>query len=173
MTTRRGLIVGLALAPVALGSRGLAVAGQADEKPQFLFVQSSAGMRYADGVLTLVDVSPITVLFSDRPDRLAGHMATSDFVPFWTEGEDSFESNPPNADLALLEDGQVENVVVTLYEPRLDGRDLSYKVKLLEGQLPAGGGAASLFIDVIGRPLTPVSFAGARRRMWRRRALVY
>ncbi len=173
MTTRRELIAGLALAPVALSSAAFAVSGQTDDKPQFLFVQSSAGMRYADGVLILSNVSPITILFSDRPERLAGHMATSDFVPFWSEGDDSFESNPPNADLALLEEGQVENVVVTLHEPRLEGHDLSYKVKLLEGQPPASGGAASLFIDIIGRPLTPVSFAGARRRMWRRRALVY
>jgi hypothetical protein len=30
---------------------------------------------------------------------------------------------------------------------------------------------APLFIDIIGRPITPASFAGANRRMWRRRAL--
>jgi hypothetical protein len=171
MTTRRELIAGLSLAPLALSSRAFAAAEQADAKPQFLFVQTSAGMRYADGMLTLSDVSPITVLFSDRPERLAGHMATNDFVPFWSEGEDSFKSDPPNADLALLEQGQVENVVVTLHEPRLEGRDLSYRVDVLEGQPPASGGASSLFIDIIGRPLTPVSFAGRRRRMWRRRAL--
>jgi len=37
--------------------------------------------------------------------------------------------------------------------------------------LPAEGGLASLFIDIIGMPLTPLSFAGARRRMWRRAVL--
>ncbi len=171
MTTRRDLLAGLSLAPLAFSHRAFAAAEPADAKPQFLFVQTSAGMRYADGVLTLSEVSPITVLFSDRPERLAGHMATDDFVPFWSEGEDSFESDPPNADLALLEQGEVENVVLTLHEPRLEGRDLSYRVTILEGQPPASGGAASLFIDIIGRPLTPVSFAGARRRAWRRRAL--
>lgn len=61
--------------------------------------------------------------------------------------------------------------VLTLHDPRLEGRDLSYRVDVLEGQPPATGGAASLFIDIIGRPITPVSFAGAGRRMWRRRAL--
>ena len=45
---------------------------------------------------------------------------------------------------------------------------LSYEVKILEGTLPAQAGTASLFIDIIGMPLTPVSFAGAGRRMWRR-----
>ena len=128
-------------------------------------------MQSGDGMLTLKGVNPITILFSDRPERLAGHMATDDFVPFWSEGENSFQSNPPNADLAILEGSEMDNVVVTLHEPRLEGGDLSYRVDLLEGQLPASGGAASLFIDVIGMPLTPVSFAGRRRRVWRRRAL--
>jgi len=173
MTTRRDVLLGLTLAPVACGSRVFAATEDTDAKPQFLFVQTAAGMRYGDGVLTLTDVNPITVLFSDRPERLAGHMATDDFVPFWGEGEDSFESDPPNADLALLEEGKVENVVVTLHEPRLDGGNLSYRVDILEGELPASGGASSLFIDVIGRPLTPVSFGGRRRRVWRRRALAY
>lgn len=173
MTTRRALCLGLSLAPLALRTKVLQAGEQPQAKPQFLFVQTSAGMRYADGVLTLKDVSPITVLFSDRPERLAGHMATDDFVPFWNEGEDSFKSDPPNADLALLEKGEVENIVVTLHDPRLEGGDLSYRVDILEGKPPTSGGAASLFIDIIGRPLTPVSFAGARRRMWRRRALVY
>ncbi|MGD8590527.1 MAG: hypothetical protein PVG22_17020 [Chromatiales bacterium] len=175
MTKRRDLILGLTLAPLAplaFNTKASEATKQPQEKPQFLFVQTSAGMRYNEGELILKDVSPITVLFSDRPERLAGHMATDDFVPFWSEGQDSFKSNPPNADLALLDENQVDNVVVTLHDPRLEGSDLIYRVDILEGKLPPSGAAASLFIDIIGRPLTPVSFAGARRRMWRR-AVIY
>lgn len=65
----------------------------------------------------------------------------------------------------------MDNVVVTLREPRLEGSELSYRVDVLEGEIPARGGASSLFIDIIGRPITPVSFAGAGRRAWRRAAL--
>jgi hypothetical protein len=171
MTNRRDLLIGLAAAPVALSSAHLIAAEGAAEKTQFLFVQSGRRMRYANGRLTLVDISPVTVLFSDRPQRLAGHMLTESFVPFWSEGDDSFEKDPPNADLAVLEGEQDANVVLTLHEPSLEGRDLSYRVDVLEGKPPATGGAASLFIDIIGRPLTPISFAGANRRMWRRRVL--
>jgi hypothetical protein len=57
---------------------------------------------------------------------------------------------------------------MTLSDPQLAGRDLSYAVQVLEGTPPASAGAASLFIDIIGMPLTPVSFAGAGRRCWRR-----
>lgn len=174
MTTRRNLMLGLSLTPLALAARGAAAAEPAAATPQFLFVQNAERIRYADGVLTLTSVSPVTILFSDRPERLAGHMATVDFVPFWSEGAaggPSFEAEPPNADLALLEGDSLDNIVVTLHDPKLQGDDLSYRVDVLEGQLPASGGAASLFIDIIGRPLTPVSFAGRRRRMWRRRAV--
>jgi hypothetical protein len=167
-------MLGLSLVPVALGARSVSAAGHSDTEAQFLFVQNAESMRYGDGVLTLTDVNPITVLFSDRPDRLAGHMATEDFVPFWSEGAEggkSFAEEPPNADLALLEGDGLANVVVTLHDPKLADGDLSYRVDVLEGELPASGGPASLFIDIIGRPLTPVSFAGRRRRMWRRRAL--
>ena len=165
MTKRRDLLMGLAAAPVLMSSANVPAA----EQPQFLFVQNGRHMRYANGRLTLVDVSPVTVIFSDRPERLAGHMLTEGFVPFWSEGADSFEKDPPNADLSILEGGQDANIVLTLHEPRLEGRDLSYRVDVVEGQPPATGGATSLFIDIIGMPLTPVSFAGANRRMWRRR----
>ena len=174
MTNRRDLMLGLSLIPFAVAARNAAAADPTEAKPQFLFVQSGEGIGYENGILTLKGVSPITVLFSDRPERLAGHMATDDFVPFWREGSadgPSFEAEPPNADLAFLEDEAMDNVVVTLHDPRREGDDLAYRVDVLEGGLPASGGAASLFIDVIGRPLTPVSFAGRRRRMWRRRAV--
>jgi penicillin V acylase-like amidase (Ntn superfamily) len=37
-------------------------------------------------------------------------------------------------------------------------------VKILDGEMPASGGPSSLFIDTIGRPLSPVSVAGVHRR---------
>jgi len=38
---------------------------------------------------------------------------------------------------------------------------------VLEGTLPAESGPCSLFIDVFGRPLSPVSVAGSKRRQLR------
>ncbi|EGV18689.1 hypothetical protein ThimaDRAFT_2107 [Thiocapsa marina 5811] len=176
MTTRRELIAGAALAPMALALNQSVAAehhpkgDKNEDAPQFLFVQSAEGVTFSDGRLTLTGVSPITVLFSDRPDRLAGHMTTASFVPFWDEGDNSFASDPPNANLSVLDGDAMQDIVVELRSPRLTGSDLSYEVSVLEGELPAVGGPASLFIDIIGRPLTPISFAGANRRMWRRRA---
>ncbi len=174
MTTRRALIAGAALAaPIALALRPALGSGkkgaEGSDRPEFLFVQSARSVTYKDEVLTLKGVSPLTILFSDRPERLAGHMTTASFVPFWSNGDNSFASDPPNATLSVLDGEEVGDSVVELRDPRLEGEDLSYQVRILEGKVPASAGAASLFIDIIGMPLTPVSFAGARRRMWRRR----
>ena len=86
----------------------------AAETADFLFVQNARGIAYADGRLTLEGVNPVTVLFSDRPDRIAGHMTTARFVPFWSEGGDSFLADPPNAALSFLEDEAMEDAVVVL-----------------------------------------------------------
>lgn len=171
-TTRRGAIAGATALVAGLGLAGRARA-QTDGTADFLFVQTAAGMTYdaAAKRLTLTGVSPVTLFFADRPERIAGHMHTARFVPFWSEGKDSFLSDPPNADLSILEGDALRQVVVVLRDPTLDGEDLSYVVETIEGEMPASGGAVSVFIDVIGMPLTPLSYAGVARRGIRRAAL--
>ena len=125
-------------------------------------------MTYAGGKLTLNTVAPSTLFFSDRPDRVTGHVSSDEFVQTWGDGEDSFASDPPNAALSIFGDGEIHDVVVELHDPVLAGGDLTYRVDVLDGELPASGGPSSLFIDVIGRPLSPVSVCGVRRRERRR-----
>ena len=136
-------------------------------KVTLLFVQNAQGVTIGDGKMVLKGISPTTIYFSDRPERIAGHMATKEFVPFWSEGKDSFLSDPPNATLSALGGGQVNDFVVELRNPRLTGDDLTYDIRVLEGMLPAQDGPCSLFIDVIGMPRTPHSYAGASRRSYR------
>ena len=141
---------------------------EAAKQADFLFVQNAQSIHYADGKLTLKGVSPTTIMFTDRPERIAGHMATARFVPFWSKGKDSFLADPPNATLSIVNEDQVNDVVVVLRDPDLKGDELSYNVRVLEGEMPAKGGPVSLFIDIIGMPLTPVSYAGVARRTYRR-----
>ncbi len=131
---------------------------------QLLFVQNASGLSSTEGKITLHGVEEMTVCFSDRPMRLAGHMLTKNFVPMWSEGQNSFLKDPPNATLSILQGKDVASTVVTLRNPQLSGNDLTYDVTLLEGSLPENAGPCSLFIDIIGCPLTPMSFAGAARR---------
>jgi hypothetical protein len=115
---------------------------------QLLFVQTSDGVAFADGTMTLKGVSRSTVFFSDRPNRIAGQVPTQHFLKIWDEGKDNFKSDPPNANLSIL--GKTEgatNIVVEITNPRINGNDLIYDVRVLEGNPPATGGASSLFID--------------------------
>jgi hypothetical protein len=109
----------------------------------------------------------MTLFFSDRPVRIAGHFHTKDeFVPLWDEGKDSFLKDPPNATVSIYEKGkeQLLDVVVKLSKPRLEGEDLTYDITVIDGKVPSKGGACSVFIDIIGLPFTPLSFAGVARR---------
>ncbi|HUK45520.1 MAG TPA: hypothetical protein VLV28_09510, partial [Gaiellaceae bacterium] len=109
--------------------------------------------------------------FADRPKRDVGHMTTTDFVDLWAIGDNSFETDPPNAVLAFLEPGGEvpDDAVIVLKEPNLDGAgNLAYTIEVLEGTVPAQAGPVTLFIDPFGRPLSPVSVCGVRRRSRRR-----
>ena len=140
------------------------------EAEQSMFVQTAQGVKSDGKTLTLTGVTPSTLYFSDRPQRVVGHMATSDFVELWGEGANSFEEDPPNAVLAFLQPGDdaPEDAVVVIREPRLEDGQLSYAIELLEGNVPARSGPITLFIDPFGRPLSPVSVCGVRRREQRR-----
>jgi hypothetical protein len=137
---------------------------------QSMFVQTAHSMSSDGTTLTLNAVTPSTLYFSDRPQRIVGHMTTTDFVELWAEGENSFEEDPPNAVLAFLEPGDQapDDAVVVIKQPRLENGDLSYSIETLEGTVPPQTGPVTLFIDPLGRPLSPVSVCGVRRRERRR-----
>ena len=92
-------------------------------------------------------------------------------VSLWAVGGNSFETDPPNAVLAFLEPNAdaPDDAVVVLKEPNLDGAgDLVYTIEVLEGTVPPNAGPVTLFIDPFGRPLSPISVCGIRRRERRR-----
>ena len=142
--------------------------GKQSKNVDVLFVQNAKNMSFNQGKLVLREVNPVTVCFTDRPARMAGHMQTSKFVPLWSQGKDSFLKDNPNATLSVFGGDNVSDLVVELSNPQLSGNDLTYDARILEGTPPANGGACALFIDIIGMPATPMSYAGVARRAWRR-----
>jgi hypothetical protein len=154
----------------------IAIAGIASETGtdgvKYLFVQSARSLQVDNGKIILKNVSESAIYFSDRPERIAGHMSIEKFVNIWSEGDESFKLSNPNAALSFLDDEKDEIVIVELSNPVLNSGNLTYDVTVLDGALPAKGGACSLFIDVIGRPRSPGSIAGVRRRTVRRHVIV-
>jgi len=170
---RRDVLKGLALAPfvaplVSLRNVWAAEQAESKDKVEYLFVHSAHAAFLRDGTLTLSGINPATLYFSDRPERIVGHVPTDVFVDQWDKGKDNFAADPPNAALSILSGGEPQEIVVVLKAPRLKSGNLVYDVDVLEGNKTASGGASSLFIDVIGRPMTPMSFAGRHRRIRRR-----
>ena len=150
--TLKASLIALALAAIP---QAATLAQSSDEtKIQLMFVQTALDFK-ADteaNTLRLVKVNPQTLYFSDRPVRIAGHIMMPAYLEEWTVGKDNFGEDPPNATLSVYEPGESENVtvVIELLEPVVDGEDLVYHYKLIDGDMPAAGGAASLFIDWIG-----------------------
>ena len=141
-----------------------------DDSCDMLFVQDAKAISFDGSRLILKDANPNIIFFCDRPVRTAGHMTRDAFMKLVSEGENSFATNPPNAAVSIFgAEGDVKQAVVTLHErPVVKGDDMLFPVKVLEGNLPREGGTVVMFIDPIGRPLSPTSAAGVHRRHHRR-----
>ncbi len=150
---KRAFLLAGVLAFLATGS---VTADTSEEPIELLFVQSSEDLVVdsATSTFRLVNVNPQTIYFSDRPYRLAGHLTMAEYLEEWTEkaGKDNLGANPPNATLSVYEPGQPDTtlVVVEISHPVVEGKDLIYDFKIIEGSLPAEGGETALFIDRIG-----------------------
>ena len=130
----------LLLAAVMLAMAALATTSAiAAETPQLMFVQSAEDLKAdpAKSTFRLVKVNQQTLYFSDRPQRIVGHIKMADYLKEWTAkaGKDNFGADPPNATLSVYEPGKAENtiVVVKLTNPVVDGADLLYTYKVLNG----------------------------------------
>jgi len=144
-------------------------------KPQLvpsLIVLNARGASLQGQTLTLDGVTPNAIVFADRPVRSAGHVLTQHLLEEWGTGSDSFAQTPPNATVSVFsKDGAtVRDAVVVLKTPTLAGERLTFAVQVLEGDVTGADGAAAVFIDIIGMPWTPLSYAGVARRTARRAA---
>jgi hypothetical protein len=189
--TAGALLTAFALAgtPVSLSAQNATPAPMAEPAPKTigvpttpqpekvepaLIVMNATGATLADNQLTLTGMASNTIIFADRPTRAAGHVLTPHFLEEWGTADDaSFAKDPPNATVsAFSKDGSLtKDAVVVLKHPVLQGDKLTFDVQVLEGDLKGADGPAAVFIDIIGMPFTPLSFAGVARRTAYRAAM--
>ncbi|HBK05060.1 MAG TPA: hypothetical protein DDZ81_04265 [Acetobacteraceae bacterium] len=131
-----------------------------------LIVLNARGATLQGSTLTLLGVASNAIIFADRPVRSAGHALTAHLLEEWGTGSDSFAKDPPNATVSVLskDASLTKDAVVVLTSPKLEGDNLTFTAKVLEGDLAGADGPAAVFIDIIGLPFTPLSFAGVARR---------
>jgi hypothetical protein len=157
----------------ATKSIGVPSAQEAKVEPA-LIAMNAAGAILAENKLTLTGVAPNAIIFADRPTRAAGHALTAQLLEEWGSTPDaSFAKDPPNATVsAFSKDGSLtRDAVVVLKNPSLQADKLKFDVQVLEGSLKDADGPASVFIDIIGLPFAPLSFAGVARRTAYRSAM--
>jgi hypothetical protein len=179
---RRELLIGLGLTSLVVPSlvRPARAGQDADDEQgvDVLFVQTAHSVTLEEGKLRMKGVAPSTLFFSDRPKRVAGHVPTSVVIDTWgVGGDDSFEADPPNATISILVGEKPQEIVVVLEKPYYAGGNLTFDVKVLEGNASAKGGACSLFIDdtvivtndpVVAPAYGAASVRGQARRVSRR-----
>lgn len=134
---------------------------------QYMFVQTahSGSLIPVTGkenlyLLVLKGVSPQTIGFSDRPERIVGQISTQTFLEVFCFSP----TNPPNVAIELLEGAEDADVIVAeLFDPVYDATNhtLQCKLRILkepnhsyaifnerhDPTLPQSFGPVTLFID--------------------------
>ena len=161
----RGAWAVVALVAVVVGVVGFALGSQmqgsssadGEQTANWLFSQTADGGSISPNgddtwTLTLTDVDPVVLGFTDRPFREAQAGTVEKLVDSWPEifGD----SNPNGVVVAHNSDGETNSAVVELMEPKLNGSTLTYTVRVLTNEGgPAEAGVnynfeqVSVFID--------------------------
>ena len=116
------------------------------KKPGYLFVISGTSGSLKGDTLTLNGV-PNVLYFSDRPDRVAGHLSLEKFLELWNMGVNSYKADPPNATRSVLKKDGAKNTVVELMSVEQKSGSVVFTVAVLEGTIPGHFKAGSIFID--------------------------
>ena len=163
------IVAALLLAvPMALAQTAPKMIGT-PQQPQIvpsMIVINTQGAKIANQKLVLEGVAPNAIVFADRPVRAAGHALTAHLLEEWSDSAaDSFAKNPPNATISAMnkEKGKVNDAVVVLKSPKLEGDRLTFDIAVLEGDIGKADGPATLFIDIID---LPVARRTAHRSAW-------
>ena len=141
------------------------------ESPQFLAIlHSQSGtiseINSTSYTLQLNELADKTILFSDRPNRIVVTQSVQDFIGNWTRGDDSFQVDPPNAALILVDEHEDDVFEIELFNLRYDNDEkaIRYDFSLLGNVtsshvLPANLGELVLIIDS-SEAKWPLSYSG-------------
>lgn len=120
----------------------------APDTPRYVFVQQAQTAKTEGDVLVLSGLTPSTYYFSDRPVRSAGHMRHTDFAALWDDdSEESFKNDPPNAAITTPDQMDDDPIVLELLSADYNGTDMSFRFKMISGNLPAASVDVAVFID--------------------------
>ena len=149
LTVATALVTGLFFSSSAIAE---------DAKPaEWLFVHTAQSAEMTSATTLVMPATRDIFAFTDRPNRQHGYMNAHEFVTFWDEGEgDTFKADPPNAVLPWVDGGEMKEAEVLIIGAETVGlgREISYEVKMLAGDMPVDvANNASFFMDSFYFPL--------------------
>ena len=152
-------------APTGEANAEAAPTGEADaEAPspprRFLLIQGADEVVLSGRRLELRGVSRATVYVGLAGASAQGQVPTVSFVSRWSEVSERLPDGAMTGTLSLLDED--EGAVLKLRSPMIKSGNLVYEVEVLAGPSELGGGAGSLFVDVVGGALDPAAIAGSR-----------
>ncbi|GAB2183913.1 hypothetical protein [Roseibium sp. LAB1] len=120
----------------------------ATERVAYLIVLEAASAKIENGRISLEGTGDRVVFFADRPFREVHAETLQDLFDSWIDVTDSFKSDPPNAAVTGMEDGEPVELVVELSRPQLQNKVLSFDIMRLDGPDVAGLKDVSVLIDI-------------------------
>lgn len=114
---------------------------------RYLFILTADTGTFEDGTLTL-NGTPIVAFFALGTKRDAGHFFLGTFIEMWNTKAVISEADPPRGTLNVLDDKGSNSCVIELSVPEGTINTVTFKARILEGELPASFGSSSLFLDM-------------------------
>jgi hypothetical protein len=114
------------------------------QSPRFLYVLNATSGSHKKECLKLEGI-PSAIYFSDRPNRIAGHISLEKFADQWKKEE--YKKDPPNGSLAILEEKSEEQIIIELSSPKVKDSSITFKIKSIKGKIPEEFKSCALFID--------------------------
>lgn len=149
---KKGFLV-ILVAFLALGST--ACQQKHSNKARYLFVLSAASGVISDTqhgyTLTLNNVDPHILWFTDRPQRKAGAAKTQQFLAAWSQ---NFKGSNPNAaivhaDVSAVLNGKQQPMAFELANPQIHHGEVTFTISILSNDriIPGQLKSVKLFID--------------------------
>ena len=117
-------------------------------EPEVLFVINFDTGSFDGKKLTLNGNGLSNVIyFSDRPERVAGHMGVNGFLALWAKGSGSLEKYQPKSVLSLFINNEQKDYVLTVSNPVVNGTYLVFDAVVIDGGPPESFNTGGLFMD--------------------------
>lgn len=115
------------------------------KNPEYLFILTADTGTFKDGKLTLKG-TPIVAFYAIGVKRDAGHFFSEQFVKMWDTKAVILKADPPNGTINVLDEKGSYSGVMEFSEPVATINTVTFKARVLEGDIPASFNSTSMFL---------------------------